>query len=244
MTAPSGDSGVSWRQAVERALQVLGGNWVVAILTALADGPRSAADLLAAINSLDDEVGRRTHKAALTWKVQQETVGRMMAAGLIVRTQMPATPLHPSVWYRLTNSGRSLLTAVAGLAEWSEASDEVGASSRQAVEHALHLLDGEWEVAILTALAAGPQSAAELVVTVNALDDQVGRHTHEFRLGRQSVTRTLKRMANADLVMRTRSPKQGPAALYRLTPRGRSLLAAVRPLAEWAQRQTSWWRCC
>jgi len=130
-TRPTGTE-LSYRQAVETALRVLDGGWVVAVLTALAAGPLHFAELLAAVNALEDQVGRHTHKVPLSKRVLADTLTRMRTARLIVRVEDP-TP-HPSVWYRLTQQGRSLLSAVRPLAEWAQgyrampAEDQAGTS--------------------------------------------------------------------------------------------------------------------
>jgi DNA-binding HxlR family transcriptional regulator len=108
-------------------------------------------------------------------------------------------------------------------------------SYRQAVEEALRLLDGDWAVAVLTALAAGPLHNSELVAAINAVEERVGRRIHEVPLSRQVLAPTLARMVEADLLVRTEDPTPHRSVWYRLTPTGRSLLSTLRPLAEWAQ---------
>ena len=118
-----------------------------------------------------------------------------------------------------------------------EPSTEPALSYRQAVEEALRLLDGDWVVAVLAALAAGPLHTAELVTAINAVEERVGRRAHRVPLSRQVLAPTLARMARAGLLVRTRDPTPHPSVWYRLTPAGRSLLGALRPLAEWAQAE-------
>ena len=118
MTSGSAGTELSYRQAVETALRVLDGDWVVAVLTALAAGPLHNSELLAAVNAVEDRVGRHTHKVPLSKPVLAGTLSRMASARLLVRTEDP-TP-HPSVWYRLTAEGRSLLSALRPLAEWAQ----------------------------------------------------------------------------------------------------------------------------
>lgn len=118
MDTASADPRLGYRQAVEFALRLLGGDWVVAVLAALATGPLHTTDLVAAINSVEDRLGRGIHDVPLTVRGLAPTLRRMATAGLLDRVQEP-TP-HPSVWYRLTPAGRTLLTALVPLAEWAQ----------------------------------------------------------------------------------------------------------------------------
>lgn len=111
-----------------------------------------------------------------------------------------------------------------------------GLSYRQAVEEVMRVLNGQWVVAVLAALATGPLHFAELLAEVNAVEERVGRRTHDRPLSRPVLARTLDRMESADLVIRTADSTPHPSVWYTLTPTGRSLLGALRPLAEWAQR--------
>jgi DNA-binding HxlR family transcriptional regulator len=118
MEANPPPDGLSYRQAVEEALRVLDGDWVVAVLAALAAGPLHNSQLITQINAVEDAVGRRIHAVPLSRQVLAPTLARMVEAGLLVRIEDP-TP-HPSVWYRLTATGRSLLSALRPLAEWAQ----------------------------------------------------------------------------------------------------------------------------
>jgi len=112
---------MSARQGAELALQVLGGQWVVAVLTALAPGELSFTHLLTAINSVDEYVGRRTHHAALSRQVLSPTLDRMAKHGLLVRIERRPR----SVSYQLTVSGHTLLHAVQALAAWAQEHHQV-----------------------------------------------------------------------------------------------------------------------
>jgi DNA-binding HxlR family transcriptional regulator len=116
------DDGVPYRVAVEQALRLLSGHWVVAILTALAYRPLHFNDLLAAVDEVDKRAGRVTHERPLTSKVMSRTLQRMERVGLVQRHPEP-TPL-PSVWYEVSPLGRSLLQALRPLAEWAQKSWE------------------------------------------------------------------------------------------------------------------------
>jgi DNA-binding HxlR family transcriptional regulator len=117
-TNASANSELSYRQAIEDALRLLDGDWVVAVLIALAAGPLHMSELVAAINAVEERVGRRLHKVPLSRQVLSPTLTWMVEAGLLVKTVDP-TP-HPSTWYRLTPIARSLLSALLPLAEWAQ----------------------------------------------------------------------------------------------------------------------------
>lgn len=109
-------------------------------------------------------------------------------------------------------------------------------STRQAAELGLQVLDGQWVVAVLTALAVGPMAFGKLLTEINAVDDAVGRRTHSAPLSRQVLAPTLRRMAGNGLVVRVEEASPPRTVWYQLTPSGRELLRATRSLAEWAQR--------
>src|SRR5829696_430530 len=111
-------AGISYRQAVEQALRLLSGQWVVAVLAALALGPLHFTKLLGEINSVEDELGRRMHDRPLSRKVLAGTLDRMEADGLLVRHD--ETVSHPSVRYELTTTGQTLLAALRPLAKWAQ----------------------------------------------------------------------------------------------------------------------------
>lgn len=114
---------VPYRQAVEDALEVLRGQWTVAVLAALAPGETRRKNLLPAINAIDDRAGRFAHKRPLTDRVLEDTLRRMHDDGLIVRRAESGTA-EPgnfgATWYSLTPKGRSLLSATRPLAEWAQ----------------------------------------------------------------------------------------------------------------------------
>lgn len=236
--AASPGTELGYRQAAEVALRVLAGDWVVAVLVALATTARRTTDLVATINAVDDQLGRQLHRVPLTVSAAAPTLKRMIAAGLLVRIAEP-TP-HPRVWYRLTPAGQALLAALAPLAEWARTyhrqrhtGPELG--HRQAVEVALRILDGDWVVAVLAALAGGPLRTARLVDAINAVDERIGRRAHGVAASRPGLAPTLKRMTAAGLLARVHDPTTSPAVWYQLTEPGRSLLSALVPLAEWAR---------
>ncbi|MGH8573684.1 MAG: winged helix-turn-helix transcriptional regulator [Gammaproteobacteria bacterium] len=108
----------STRLAAEAALRVLDGQWTVAVLTALAGGRLSFVQLLAAINDVDDTVGRAIHPVRLTRQVLSPVLHRLGAAGLVLRIEETGPPR--SVRYELTHSGEDILSALHSLATWAQ----------------------------------------------------------------------------------------------------------------------------
>jgi DNA-binding HxlR family transcriptional regulator len=107
---------------------------------------------------------------------------------------------------------------------------------RQGVLDAMGLLRGQWTVAVLAALALGETQYKDLLAAVNIVEERVGWASHERPLSDRVLTDTLRRARHNGLVTRRAEPARFGGVWYRLTPTGRSLLGAVRPLAEWAQR--------
>jgi DNA-binding HxlR family transcriptional regulator len=111
-----------------------------------------------------------------------------------------------------------------------------GVSYRQAVEIALRLLSGQWVVAVLAALAAGPLPFGQIVDEVNAVEAALGQRTHDRPLSTKVLARTLDRMERDRLVTRHEHVTTGRRAVtYELTRTGQTLLSMLRPLAEWTQ---------
>lgn len=148
----NGDAGISYRQAVEQALRLLAGQWVVAVLAALALGPLHFTKLLTEINTVEEQLGHRTHDRPLSRKVLAGTLDRMEAAGLLLRHD--ETVSHPSVRYELTPTGQTLLAALRPLAKWAQ--------TYQAEHHAVDLPS--------TADAADTADTADVAETADTAD--------------------------------------------------------------------------
>lgn len=99
-------------------MAVLRGQWTVAVLAALALGETRRKDLLPAVNSVDERVGRVSHARPLTDRVLEDTLRRMHDDGLIDKRAEPGP--FGATWYRLTQTGYSLLSALRPLAEWAQ----------------------------------------------------------------------------------------------------------------------------
>lgn len=107
---------------------------------------------------------------------------------------------------------------------------------RQGVHDAMTVLRGHWTVAVLAALALGERQYGELLTAVNEVEERVGWVSHDRPLTERTLTDTLRRAQADQLVLRRAEPGRFGAVWYGLTPLGRSLLRALRPLAEWAQQ--------
>lgn len=106
---------------------------------------------------------------------------------------------------------------------------------RQGVLDAMALLQGRWTVAVLAALALGEIQYKDLLAEINDVEERVGWASHDRPLSDRVLTDTLRRARQNGLVERRAEDGRFGAVWYRLTPTGRSLLRASRPLAEWAQ---------
>lgn len=109
-------------------------------------------------------------------------------------------------------------------------------SYRHAVEIVLRLLAGQWVAAVLAALAIGPLPFGQILDEVNLVDAALGRRTHDRPLSAKVLSRTLDRMERDRLIIRHEKVSGGRRTVYyELTRTGQTLLAALRPLAEWTQ---------
>lgn len=99
----------------------------------------------------------------------------------------------------------------------------------------MEVLRGQWTVAVLAALALGETRRKDLLPAINEVDERAGRITHARPLTDRVLEDTLRRMHDDDLIEKRSEPGAFGGSWYRLTTKGRSLLSALRPLAEWAQ---------
>jgi len=112
-------------------------------------------------------------------------------------------------------------------------------SNRQAAEAARRVVRGNWEIAVLTALALGPLNPTDILVEINSVEDTVGRREHKVPLGWSVLAKTLDRMEEDGLILRHDETITHPAVRYELTDRGYSLVAALPSLARWGKAAQS-----
>lgn len=106
---------------------------------------------------------------------------------------------------------------------------------RQDVFGVLVLLRGQWTVAVLGTLALGELQYKDILAEVNDSEARIGWSSHSHALSDRVLSDTLRRARDRGLVDRRSEAKPFGPVWYRLTPIGRSLLHAARPLADWAE---------
>ena len=111
-------------------------------------------------------------------------------------------------------------------------------SYRQGLDVVVRLLGGKgtsWAPAVLAALAYQPLRRSDLLDEVNRAETRWGNLSHRHLLSDKVLGETLVRMQANGLVVRRRVQQFQPSSWYELTPIARSLLAVLRPVAEWAR---------
>jgi DNA-binding HxlR family transcriptional regulator len=97
------------------------------------------------------------------------------------------------------------------------------------------VLRADWVGAILILLNRGPQHYSELRDQMTAWSFQDPWSGKKRALGNGVLARTLTRMTEDGLLVRTELPTQWqPAVRYELSERARRLLDALRPVLSWA----------
>ena len=91
--------------AIRGVLDRIGDKWSYLLILHLSDGPLRFGQLRRAV----DDISQR---------MLTETLRSLQRDGLVDRTVFPTTP--PSVEYRLTERGQSLLRPMRGLVDWAE----------------------------------------------------------------------------------------------------------------------------
>ena len=110
------------RCPVREVLDQIGDKWSTLLLITLADGPQR----FGAIKRMVPDISQR---------MLTQTLRDLQRDGLIDRRVFPTTP--PSVEYRLTELGRSLLVPLAGLIDWADAHFAAVRKARKAFDGAL-----------------------------------------------------------------------------------------------------------
>jgi DNA-binding HxlR family transcriptional regulator len=103
---------------------------------------------------------------------------------------------------------------------------------QQGVLEAVNLLKGKWTISVMAALALGERQNKEILAAIN---ESVAAGENN-PLSHRVLADTLQRATEDELIDRRAEPGKFGAVHYKLTPKGRSLLRAVIPLAEWAQQ--------
>jgi DNA-binding HxlR family transcriptional regulator len=105
------------------------------------------------------------------------------------------------------------------LTGWETVDDEQCRRATSIVE----LVGRRWSSGIMLALSRGATRFSEVVATVDGLSDRMA-----------SVR--LKELEHAGLIDRTVEPTTPVTVRYRLSPRGRDLLASLQPLQQYGRR--------
>jgi DNA-binding HxlR family transcriptional regulator len=104
----------------------------------------------------------------------------------------------------------------------------------QGVIEAVNLIKGKWTIAILMALALEERQNKDILTAINSSDLDNGSDESNV-LSRRVLTDALHRVTEDGLIARRADDGKFGAVWYRLTPKGRALLRAIRPLADWAE---------
>lgn len=127
-SATAGQPATSYRHAIQEAMTVLHGIWVVAVLASLAAGPRKYLDLRNDINSTEERLGWISHPRPISQKVLSDTLRRMRRDGLI--TRVGPRSAFQEVWYELSPLGQTLLRSLRPVATWAMDNGEAVARAR------------------------------------------------------------------------------------------------------------------
>jgi DNA-binding HxlR family transcriptional regulator len=101
---------------VRNVLDQIGGKWRTLLIVALTDGPHRFGALKRGLPDISQ-------------RMLTQSLRDLQRDGLVARRVYPTVP--PSVDYRLTDLGRSLIDPLAGLIRWAEERAEAIAAARQ-----------------------------------------------------------------------------------------------------------------
>lgn len=91
------------------------------------------------------------------------------------------------------------------------------------LEAALEIAGGRWTVLVLWHLAKGPRRFGELRRLVSGISEKM-------------LIQTLREMQQDGIVIRKDFREVPPRVVYSLTPFGKSLTEALKPLCEWGTK--------
>jgi len=101
---------------VRGVLDRISGKWQTLLIVALAEGPRRFGELKRALPDISQ-------------RMLTQSLRELQRDGLVARRVYPTAP--PSVDYRLTDMGRSLIGPLAALIRWAEERADAIAAARQ-----------------------------------------------------------------------------------------------------------------
>jgi len=110
-------------------------------------------------------------------------------------------------------------------------------SYQQRVNDAIAALRGQWTISVMAALALGELPYTELLNAINEAEERSISAGERVPLSDRVFVDTLNRAQEHGLIDKRGEPRRFRNSWYKLTPKGRSLLRAVRPLVEWAHAQ-------
>jgi DNA-binding HxlR family transcriptional regulator len=106
---------------------------------------------------------------------------------------------------------------------------------RHGIHEAMGVLSGQWVTAVLASLTARPMTYSKLLEHINRSEERMGWVTHDKPLSQKVFGETLERMRRDGLLIKLDRPSTFGNTWYQLTPMGRALLRALRPVAKWAE---------
>jgi DNA-binding HxlR family transcriptional regulator len=100
-----------------------------------------------------------------------------------------------------------------------------------------HLVGGEWAWDVLTALLVHPAQYGELLTTIQSVpvDNRWPGRTHR-QLRDATLTRTLRRLEQCELVERVREAEFPYHTTYHISEPARELLCSMLPVVQWTER--------
>lgn len=110
---------------------------------------------------------------------------------------------------------------------------------QQGVSEAVSLLKGKWTIPVMAVLALEELQNKDILVTVNTEAAATNGSGERVALSPRVLADTLQRAVEDGLVHRNAEEGTFGAVRYRLTTKGRALLRAAFPLAEWALKYHS-----
>ncbi|MFI6025558.1 winged helix-turn-helix transcriptional regulator [Amycolatopsis magusensis] len=120
------------------------------------------------------------------------------------------------------------------LADGVDSAAEFDVSYQERLNDAVAVIRGRWTISVLATLALRETQYTDLLATINDNERRSDGDATRRPLSDRVLTDTLRRARQHDLIERRAGTGNFSSVWYRLTPKGRALLRAVRPLLEWA----------
>lgn len=251
-----------WHRIVGQIVEVLRGRWAYGVISLLAEGPKTPAQLHTELTAIHNRLRWLFGDRQLADDALYKPLKKMAQQGLLVHEEEPsAFPLV--AYYGLSDLSKALLGALDQLAPWCEANydylermtrikygvdlespvEELPAISeraraqitwrRRGMGMAFGLFTPRWSWGLLSVISEGPRSPGELFAEHNRRIAENSHFTGRRTMSPKVGYEMLRWLDECALISKRDAEGDEPGrVVYEVTAFGRGLMEAFRPVGE------------